>query len=48
MLLPTGCSFHPRCPVALDECASLDVELRPAGDRRTAACVHIGVEEAAS
>ncbi|MEV0354151.1 ABC transporter ATP-binding protein, partial [Nonomuraea sp. NPDC050680] len=27
MDLPTGCTFHPRCPVALEECASLDVGL---------------------
>ncbi|MEV6413082.1 ABC transporter ATP-binding protein [Kribbella sp. NPDC051718] len=37
--LPSGCVFHPRCPVALESCSSVDVELRPAGDRRTAACV---------
>jgi peptide/nickel transport system ATP-binding protein len=37
--LPTGCVFHPRCAVALDTCSTVDVELRPAGDRRTAACV---------
>jgi peptide/nickel transport system ATP-binding protein len=37
--LPSGCVFHPRCPVALDTCSTVDVELRPAGDRRTAACV---------
>ncbi|MGI5268742.1 ABC transporter ATP-binding protein [Nonomuraea sp. CA-218870] len=41
MNLPTGCSFHPRCPVALEECPTLDVELWPAGDRRAAACVHV-------
>ncbi|MFG1941429.1 ABC transporter ATP-binding protein [Nonomuraea sp. NPDC048826] len=41
MDLPTGCSFHPRCPVALEECPTLDVELWPAGDRRAAACVHV-------
>lgn len=37
--LPSGCVFHPRCAVALDTCSTVDVELRPAGDRRTAACV---------
>ncbi|WP_328990612.1 ABC transporter ATP-binding protein [Kribbella sp. NBC_01245] len=47
MHLPTGCPFHPRCPVALDECATLDIGLRPAGDRRTAACVHVGAKETA-
>jgi peptide/nickel transport system ATP-binding protein len=39
--LPTGCPFHPRCPVALAECTALDVELWPAGDGRRAACVHV-------
>ncbi|WP_241996147.1 oligopeptide/dipeptide ABC transporter ATP-binding protein [Kribbella antiqua] len=40
--LPGGCSFHPRCPVALESCSSVAIELRPAGDRRTAACVLVG------
>ncbi|WP_328536356.1 ABC transporter ATP-binding protein [Streptomyces sp. NBC_00344] len=37
--LPTGCTFHPRCPVALDECATEDQALRDAGPERRAACV---------
>ncbi|MFC9626003.1 ABC transporter ATP-binding protein [Streptomyces sp. NPDC056930] len=37
--LPGGCTFHPRCPVALDSCATQDQELRDAGPRRRAACV---------
>ncbi|WP_084964611.1 ABC transporter ATP-binding protein [Thermoactinospora rubra] len=41
MALPTGCPFHPRCPVALPECSSAAVELWPAGPGRTAACVHV-------
>jgi peptide/nickel transport system ATP-binding protein len=40
--LPGGCAFHPRCPVALESCATEDVDLRPAGERRTAACVLVG------
>jgi peptide/nickel transport system ATP-binding protein len=39
--LPTGCPFHPRCPVARDECATVDVELWPAGPGRAAACVNV-------
>jgi peptide/nickel transport system ATP-binding protein len=39
--LPTGCPFHPRCPVAVDSCPTTDVWLRPAGDGRAAACVHV-------
>ena len=38
--LPTGCPFHPRCPAAIEICSSTPVELWPAGEGRTAACVH--------
>ncbi len=40
--LPGGCAFHPRCPVALESCATSDVQLRAAGADRTAACVLVG------
>ncbi|MFG2318773.1 ABC transporter ATP-binding protein [Streptomyces tendae] len=40
--VPSGCAFHPRCPVALDLCATEDQLLREAGGRRRAACVHVG------
>jgi peptide/nickel transport system ATP-binding protein len=39
--IPSGCPFHPRCPVAVAECLEVDVELWPAGDARRAACVHV-------
>jgi peptide/nickel transport system ATP-binding protein len=39
--IPSGCPFHPRCAVAVDECPSTDIELWPAGDGRRAACVHV-------
>lgn len=39
--LPAGCSFHPRCPRATEECASADVQLEPAGPGRLAACIHV-------
>ena len=30
--IPSGCRFHPRCPVAIADCSSIDPELRrPAG-----------------
>jgi peptide/nickel transport system ATP-binding protein len=36
--LPTGCSFHPRCPKRFDDCDKIDPELR--GDTtRAAACL---------
>ncbi|MGW5193900.1 ABC transporter ATP-binding protein [Kribbella sp. NPDC004138] len=40
--LPGGCAFHPRCPVALEICATSDVQLRASGAGRTAACVLVG------
>ncbi|MFH8439390.1 ABC transporter ATP-binding protein [Streptomyces sp. NPDC018007] len=39
--LPGGCTFHPRCPVALDLCATEDQVLRDAGAGRRAACVRM-------
>ncbi|MBG0852715.1 ABC transporter ATP-binding protein [Streptomyces spinoverrucosus] len=39
--LPSGCAFHPRCPAALAQCASVDQLLREAGQDRRAACVHV-------
>jgi peptide/nickel transport system ATP-binding protein len=39
--LPSGCAFHPRCPVALESCATRDQELRAAGAGRRAACVRV-------
>ncbi|EFL02943.1 D-methionine ABC transporter, ATP-binding protein [Streptomyces sp. SPB78] len=46
--LPTGCTFHPRCPVALPSCATEPQPLRAAGPGRRAACVRVdeGFEEA--
>ncbi|NED82289.1 ABC transporter ATP-binding protein [Streptomyces sp. SID11233] len=46
--LPAGCTFHPRCPVALDSCATQDQELRDAGPGRLAACVLVGPQGAAA
>jgi peptide/nickel transport system ATP-binding protein len=37
--VPEGCSFHPRCPVAFDECPTIDPELYGAGAGRRAACL---------
>jgi peptide/nickel transport system ATP-binding protein len=39
--VPSGCPFHPRCPVAIDICPRTEVELWPAGESREAACVHV-------
>ncbi|MFE2827883.1 ABC transporter ATP-binding protein [Streptomyces sp. NPDC059271] len=40
--LPSGCTFHPRCPVAVDACVTDDQVLRDAWAGRRAACVHAG------
>ena len=37
--LPSGCEFHPRCPVSIAVCPTLDVELWPAGAQSTGAPV---------
>ncbi|MEU1298301.1 ABC transporter ATP-binding protein [Streptomyces shenzhenensis] len=41
--LPSGCAFHPRCPVALDVCATQDQMLHEVTGGRRAACVHVTV-----
>ncbi|MGK5697872.1 ABC transporter ATP-binding protein [Streptomyces sp. URMC 128] len=40
--LPSGCTFHPRCPVALESCPQEDPVLAEAGPERRAACVLVG------
>jgi peptide/nickel transport system ATP-binding protein len=37
--VPSGCSFHPRCPKAFEDCTTIEPELVPAGDGRRAACL---------
>jgi peptide/nickel transport system ATP-binding protein len=37
--IPSGCSFHPRCPVAFDECQTVVPDLYEAGKQRRAACL---------
>jgi peptide/nickel transport system ATP-binding protein len=37
--IPSGCSFHPRCPVAFDECPTVVPDLYETGDGRKAACL---------
>lgn len=38
--IPTGCSFHPRCPVASDRCETEDPELATVEDDLEAACFY--------
>ena len=37
--VPTGCSFHPRCPKAFEDCPVTEPQLYPAGEGRRAACL---------
>ncbi|MGZ5351881.1 MAG: ABC transporter ATP-binding protein [Actinomycetota bacterium] len=37
--IPSGCSFHPRCPVAFEPCPTVVPELYAAGEGRRAACL---------
>jgi peptide/nickel transport system ATP-binding protein len=39
--LPSGCPFHPRCPVMRPHCPETQVELWSAGPARSAACVRV-------
>ncbi len=36
---PSGCVFHPRCPVAIDSCSSVVPELREVDTEHWAACI---------
>ena len=38
--VPSGCRFHPRCPLATPLCAQADPALRPAGGGQQVACHH--------
>ena len=41
--IPSGCRFHPRCPMAIAECKQIDPALEPAGGGagHTAACIRV-------
>jgi peptide/nickel transport system ATP-binding protein len=45
--VPPGCSFHPRCPLAFEDCPKIDPDLFPAGDQRRAACLLVNRPEMA-
>ena len=36
---PSGCVFHPRCPIAVEECRRVVPELRDIGSGRSVACI---------
>jgi peptide/nickel transport system ATP-binding protein len=39
--VPSGCPFHPRCPIATDECAVTPVELASVASGWEVACLKV-------
>jgi oligopeptide/dipeptide ABC transporter ATP-binding protein len=39
--LPTGCRFHPRCPVAVEKCRTIDPALTVVAGTQAAACIRL-------
>lgn len=37
--IPTGCRFHPRCPVAVSECNAVDPPFVPVSENHRVACI---------
>jgi len=42
-VLPSGCRFHPRCPLAEARCKVVEPTLRAAGSHQIAACHLVGM-----
>ncbi|MDO8750553.1 MAG: peptide ABC transporter substrate-binding protein, partial [Dehalococcoidia bacterium] len=38
---PSGCVFHTRCPIAIDECSGGIPELRNVGNDHWVACIRV-------
>jgi len=39
--IPSGCRFHPRCPIAIDECRKIDPRLMPTNSAHQTACIRV-------
>jgi peptide/nickel transport system ATP-binding protein len=46
--IPSGCSFHPRCPEVFEDCPTIDPQLYDAGEGRRAACLLVKDSRVAS
>ena len=42
--IPSGCRFHPRCPLGDDECAQYEPQLRQLNDQHWVACHKVNAE----
>jgi peptide/nickel transport system ATP-binding protein len=38
---PAGCTFHPRCPLAVSECKEVVPPLRDVGENHEVACIKV-------
>jgi oligopeptide/dipeptide ABC transporter ATP-binding protein len=41
---PSGCVFHPRCPIAIEECRRVIPELREVKPGHFAACIRVAAD----